>query len=74
MLATHHHPTIVHFSRPWSCVHLQKGMVQENAGNLKPGCVLQHGTLNAGSLRNVCILKCFILCLRDSVSGRRKNI
>lgn len=49
MLATHHHPTTVHFSRPWSCVHLQKGMVQENAGNLKPGYVLRHGTLNAGS-------------------------
>lgn len=48
--------------------------MQENAGNLKPGYVLQHGTLNAGSLRNVCILKCFILCLRDSVSGRGKNI
>lgn len=36
------------FSRPLSCVHLQK-RVMLNIGNLKPGYILQHGSYNAGS-------------------------
>lgn len=72
MLATHYHPTIVLFKAMELCTPAEGSGAKCRKPEARICFTAWH--LKCRIIRNVCILKCFILCLKDSGFGRGKNI
>lgn len=70
MLATHCHPTFVLFKAMELCAPAKGSGAKCRKPEDRVCFTAWH--LKCRIIRNVCILKCFILCFKDSVSGRGK--